>query len=271
MPTIAGLRRRGYTPEAIRDFCDRIGVAKRDSVVSVALLEHCLREDLNRRAPRVMAVLRPLRLVIDNYPEGRTEELDAVNNPEDPNSPTRKVPFSRVLYIDRDDFSEDPPKGFFRLAPGKEVRLKHAYYVTCQSVVKDNQTGEVIEVHCTYDPESRGGGTPDRRVVRGTLHWVSAAHAITAVVRLYDHLFAQENPEEGEDFRMNLNPNSLEVLRDCRLEPSLAGATPGERFQFLRHGYFCVDSVDSVAGRPVFNRTVPLRDSWAKIEKARRT
>jgi len=271
MPTIAGLRRRGYTPEAIRDFCDRIGVAKRDSVVSVALLEHCLREDLNLRAPRVMAVLRPLRLVIDDYPEGATEEVDAVNNPEDPKSGTRKVPFSRLLYIERDDFREDPPKGFFRLAPGKEVRLKHAYYVTCQSVVKDSQTGEVVEVHCTYDPQSRGGGTPDGRVVKGTLHWVSAAHAITAEVRLYDHLFARENPEEGEDFRMNLNPNSRETLADCKLEPSLTSAAPGDRYQFLRHGYFCVDPVDSAPGWPVFNRTVPLRDSWAKIQKSQKS
>jgi glutaminyl-tRNA synthetase len=271
MPTIAGLRRRGFTPEAIRDFCDRIGVAKRDSMVSVALLEHCQREDLNLRAPRVMAVLRPLKLVVDNYPEGQTEKLDAVNNPENPGSGTRKVPFSRVLYIERDDFREDPPKGFFRLAPGKEVRLKHAYYVTCQNIVKDNQTGEVIEVHCTYDSESRGGGTPDGRVVKGTLHWVSAVHAITATVRLYDYLFDKEDPEEGEDFRANLNPNSLETLTDCRLEPSLANAKPGDRYQFLRHGYFCVDQVDSAPGRPVFNRTVSLRDSWAKMQKVHAT
>jgi glutaminyl-tRNA synthetase len=270
MPTIAGMRRRGYTPEAIRDFCDRIGVAKRDSVVSVALLEHCLREDLNVRAPRVMAVLRPLKLIIDNYPEGQTEELEAVNNPEDPAGGTRKIPFGRVLYIERDDFREDPPKGFFRLAPGKEVRLKHAYYITCQSVVKDDKTGEIVELHCTYDPESRGGGTLDGRVIKGTLHWVSAAHAITAEVRLYDHLFIKENPEEDEDFHVNLNPSSLEVLKDCRLEPGLANATTGDRFQFLRHGYFCVDSGDSAPGQPVFNRTVSLRDSWAKMEKSQK-
>ncbi len=270
MPTIAGLRRRGYTPEAIRDFCERIGVAKRDSVVSVALLEHCLREDLNKRAPRVMAVLRPLRLVIDNYPEGKVEEFDAVNNPEDPNGGTRKIPFSRVIYIERDDFNETPPKGFFRLAPGKEVRLKHAYYVTCQNIVKDDKTGEVIEVHCTYDPESRGGGTPDGRVIKGTLHWVSAEHAIDAEVRLYDHLFAKEDPEEGEDFRQNLTPNSLETLGNCKVEPSLAKAAASDRYQFLRHGYFCVDSGDSKPGHPVFNRTVSLRDTWAKVQKSQK-
>jgi len=268
MPTLAGMRRRGYTPEAIRDFCDRIGVAKRDSVVSVALLEHCLREDLNLCAPRVMAVLRPLKLVIDNYPEGQTEELDAVNNPEDPASGTRRIPFSRVLYIEQDDFRDVPPKGFFRLAPGKEVRLKHAYYITCQNIVKDSQTGKVIEVHCTYDPGSRGGGTPDGRVVKGTLHWVSAAHAITATVRLFDHLFSKEDPEEGEDFRANLNPNSLETLTDCKLEPGLAAGKSGDRYQFLRQGYFCVDPVDSTPGHPVFNRAVSLRDSWAKMQKA---
>ncbi|MBI5867428.1 MAG: glutamine--tRNA ligase/YqeY domain fusion protein [candidate division Zixibacteria bacterium] len=270
MPTLAGLRRRGYTPESIRDFCERIGVAKRDSVVSVALLEHCLREDLNKRAPRVMAVLRPLRLVIDNYPEGQTEEFDAVNNPEDPSGGTRKIPFSRVIYIERDDFNETPPKGFFRLAPGKEVRLKHAYYVTCQNIVKDDKTGEVTEVHCTYDPESRGGGTPDGRVIKGTLHWVSAEHAIDAEVRLYDHLFAKEDPEEGEDFRQNLTPNSLETLTDCKVEPSLAKAAAGDRYQFLRHRYFCVDSGDSKPGHPVFNRTVSLRDTWAKVQKSQK-
>lgn len=270
MPTIAGLRRRGYTPEAIRDFCDRIGVAKRDSVVSVALLEHCLREDLNRRAPRVMAVLRPLRIVIDNYPEGQTEEFDAVNNPEDPSSGTRKIPFSRVIYIERDDFNETPPRGFFRLAPGKEVRLKHAYYVTCQRVVKDDKTGAVVELHCTYDPESRGGGTPDNRVIKGTLHWVAAPTAMTATVRLYDSLFAKGDPEEGEDFRRNLAPNSLELLADCKLEPSLATAAAGDRFQFLRHGYFCADTVDSKPGHPVFNRTVSLRDTWAKVQKSQK-
>ncbi len=272
MPTLSGLRRRGYTPEAIRDFCERIGVAKANSVVDIALLEHCLRQDLNKRAPRVMAVLRPLRLVIDNYPADQVEELEAVNNPEDPSMGTRKVPFSRVLYIEREDFREDPPKKWFRLAPGREVRLKHAYYITCVDVVKDEQTGEVVELHCTYDPESRGGWTPDGRKVRGTLHWVSAAHALEAEVRLYDHLFVKPDPdevEEGFDFTANLNPNSLEVLTSCRVEPSLAGATPGSRYQFLRLGYFCVDP-DSSGGKLVFNRTATLRDTWAKIEKAQK-
>ena len=273
MPTLSGLRRRGYTPESIRSFCERIGVAKRDSLVDMALLEYCVREDLNKRAPRVMAVLRPLRLVIDNYPEENVEELEAVNNPEDPGMGSRKVPFSRVLYIEREDFREDPPKKFFRLAPGREVRLKHAYYVKCVDVVKDDQTGEVIEVHCTYDPETRGGWSEDGRKVKGTLHWVSAAHALEAEVRLYDHLFAEENPgdiEDGADSRTDLNPDSLEILTSCRVEPSLAGAAPGSRCQFLRQGYFCVDSADSSNERPVFNRTVSLRDSWAKIEKAQK-
>jgi len=272
MPTISGLRRRGYTPEAIRDFCDRIGVAKADSIVDIALLVHCLRQDLNQRAPRVMAVLRPLQVVIDNYPEDQVEELDAVNNPEDASMGTRKIPFSRVLYIEREDFREDPPKKWFRLAPGREVRLKHAYYVTCVDVVKDEQTGEVVELHCTYDPETRGGWAPDGRKVRGTLHWVSAAHALEAEVRLYDHLFVKPDPddvEDGSDFTANLNPNSLETLTSCRLEPSLAGATPGSRYQFLRLGYFCVD-LDSSDGALVFNRTVSLRDTWAKIEKAQK-
>jgi glutaminyl-tRNA synthetase len=272
MPTLSGLRRRGYTPEAIRDFCERIGVAKADSIVDIALLVHCIRQDLNQRAPRVMALLRPLRVVIDNYPKDRVEELDAVNNPEDASMGTRKVPFSRVLYIEREDFREDPPKKWFRLAPGREVRLKHAYYITCVDVVKDEQTGEVVELHCTYDPETRGGWAPDGRKVRGTLHWVSAAHALEAEVRLYDHLFTKANPddvEDGSDFTANLNPNSLETLTSCRVEPSLAGATPGSRYQFLRLGYFCVDP-DSSDGALVFNRTVSLRDTWAKIEKAQK-
>ncbi|MBN1842544.1 MAG: glutamine--tRNA ligase/YqeY domain fusion protein [Deltaproteobacteria bacterium] len=273
MPTLSGLRRRGYTPESIRNFCERIGVAKKESMVDVALLEHCVREDLNKRAPRVMAVLRPLRLVIDNYPEEKVEELEAVNNPEDPGMGSRKVPFSRVLYIEREDFREDPPKKFFRLAPGREVRLKHAYYVKCVDVVKDDQTGEVTEVHCTYDPETRGGWSEDGRKVKGTLHWVSAAHALEAEVRLYGHLFAKENPgdvEDGADPGTDLNPDSLETLTSCRVEPSLAGAAPGSRYQFLRQGYFCVDAADSSNERPVFNRTVSLRDSWAKIEKAQK-
>jgi glutaminyl-tRNA synthetase len=260
MPTISGIRRRGYTPESIRNFCDRIGVAKRDSVVDMALLEYCVREDLNKRTPRVMGVLRPLRVVIDNYPEDRVEELEAINSPEDPGMGTRKVPFSRVLYVERDDFREDPPKKFFRLAPGREVRLRYAYYVTCVGVVKDEQTGEVVELHCTYDPETRGGWSEDGRKVRGTLHWVSASHSIEAEVRLYDRLFEKANPT-------SLNPNSLETLTSCRVEPSLAGAAPGSRYQFERLGYFCVDSVDSSDERLVFNRTVTLRDSWAKIEK----
>jgi glutaminyl-tRNA synthetase len=271
MPTLSGLRRRGYTPEAIRTFCERIGVAKRNSIVDLALLEHCLREDLNRRAPRVMAVLRPLRVVIVNYPEDQVEALEAVNNPEDPSMGTRKVPFSRVLYIERDDFREDPPKQFFRLAPGREVRLRYAYFITCTRVVKDDQTGEVVELHCTYDPATRGGDAPDGRKVKATLHWVSAAHALEAEVRLYDHLFANANPsddEEGVDFTASLNPQSLEVLQSCRVEPSLAGAAPGDRYQFERLGYFCIDPVDSAPEAPVFNRTVTLRDTWAKIEKS---
>ena len=269
MPTLSGLRRRGYTPEAIRTFCERIGVAKRDSTVEIALLEYCIREDLNRRAPRVMAVLRPLRLVIDNYPEGETEEMEAVNNPEDASMGTRKVPFSKVLYIEREDFHETPPKKFFRLAPGREVRLRYAYYVTCVGVVKDEQTGEVVEIHCTYDPATRGGGSPDGRRVKATLHWVSAAHAIPAEVRLYDHLFGQADPDdvpEGEDFTAALNPHSLETLTSCQVEPSLAGAEAGSRYQFERQGYFCADP-DTTPDRLVFNRTVPLRDTWAKIAK----
>jgi glutaminyl-tRNA synthetase len=271
MPTLAGLRRRGYTPEAIRHFCDRIGVAKKGSIIDVAFLEHCIREGLNQRAPRVMGVLYPLRVVIDNYPEDQVEEMEALNHPKNPSMGTRKVPFSRVLYIEQEDFREDPPSKFFRLAPGREVRLRYAYFVTCVDVVKDEQTGEVVELHCTYDPATRGGSSPDGRKVKGTLHWVSAVHALKAEVRLYDRLFVNENPrdvEEGADFKSNLNPNSLETLTGCRVEPSLAGATPGSRYQFERRGYFCVDSVDSSDGALVFNRTVSLRDSWAKIEKA---
>lgn len=271
MPTLSGLRRRGYTPEAIRNFCERIGVAKRDSMVDMALLEHCVREDLNLRAPRVMGVLHPLRVVIDNYPEGQVEALEAVNNPEDPSMGTRNVPFSRVLYIERDDFREDPPKKFFRLAPGREVRLRYAYFITCVGVVKDEQSGEVVELHCTYDPETRGGWSPEGRKVKGTLHWVSAAHALEAEARLYDRLFVNANPggeKGGPDFKAYFNPNSLETLTSCRVEPSLAGAAPGSRYQFERQGYFCVDTVDSSPGTLVFNRTASLRDSWAKVERA---
>ncbi len=267
MPTISGLRRRGYTPEAVRAFCEQIGVSKRDSVIDIALLEHCVREDLNRRAPRVMAVLRPLRVVIDNYPEGKVEELAAVNNPEDPSMGTRKVPFSRILYIEREDFREEPPKGFFRLAPGREVRLRYAYFIKCESAVKDEKTGEVIELHCTYDPQTRDGAPPDGRKVKATLHWVSAAHAVEAEARLYDSLFLKADPEEeGADFKNSLNPNSLEVLKSCRMEPSLANAKSGDRYQFERLGYFCVDP-DSSKGALVFNRTVTLRDPWSKMEK----
>ena len=268
MPTIAGFRRRGYTPEAVRDFCERIGVAKRDSVVDLSLLEYCLREDLNRRAPRVMAVLDPLRVVIENYPEGQQEELDAVNNPEDESMGTRKVPFSRVLYIERDDFREDPPKKYFRLAPGREVRLRYAYFIKCVDVVKDD-AGEVTELRCVYDPETRGGGAPDGRKVKATLHWVSAAHAFEGQVRLYDHLFLKPNPGgDGRDYKEDLNPDSLRVVPSAKLEPSLREAVPGSRYQFERLGYFCADSKDSKPGAPVFNRTVTLRDTWAKIEKS---
>jgi len=271
MPTISGLRRRGYTPESIRVFCDRIGVAKSNSVVDIALLEHCLREDLNKRAPRVMAVLRPLKVVIDNYPDDQVEELEAINNPEDSNMGTRTVPFSKVLYIERDDFREDPPKKFFRLAPGREVRLRYGYYIKCVDVLKDDKTGEIVELHCSYDPETRGGWSPDGRKVKATLHWVSAAHAIQAEVRLYDHLFTKENPDdvdEGADFTEHLNSNSLEVLTSCQLEPCLADAKPGDRFQFERLGYCCVDP-DSSDNKLVFNRTATLRDTWARIEKAK--
>ncbi|MFW5792022.1 MAG: glutamine--tRNA ligase, partial [Desulfohalobiaceae bacterium] len=271
MPTISGIRRRGYSSRAIRTFCDRIGVAKANSVVDIAMLEHCLREDLNQRAPRVMAVLRPLKLVIDNYPEGQVEELSAENNPEDPAMGSRTLPFTRDLYIEQDDFLEEPPRKFFRLGPGREVRLKHAYYVTCTEVVKDD-AGRVVEVHCTYDPASRGGWTDDGRKVRGTLHWVSAPHALEAEVRLYDHLFDRPDPDkapQGLDFTANLNPDSLQVLTDCRVEPGLEGAAPESRFQFLRQGYFSVDAKDTAPGRPVFNRTVALRDTWARIAKKR--
>ncbi|MEJ2234105.1 MAG: glutamine--tRNA ligase/YqeY domain fusion protein [Syntrophobacterales bacterium] len=269
MPTISGLRRRGYTPESIREFCERIGVAKKDSVVDIKLLEYCIREDLNKCAPRVLGVLRPLRLVIENYPEDQVEELEAINNPEDPSMGTRMVPFSRVLYIEREDFREDAPKKWFRLAPGREVRLRYGYYVTCMDVVKDDKSGEVLELRCTYDPETRGGWSSDGRKVRGTLHWVSAAHAIDAEVRLYDHLFLKANPEEvtdGVDFQSNINPNSLDILESCKLEPSLAQATPGSRFQFERLGYFSADPHSSEE-KLVFNRTVTLRDTWAKIER----
>ncbi len=270
MPTIAGIRRRGYTPEAIRDFCDRIGVAKRDSLVDIALLEHCIREDLNKRAPRVMGVIRPLKVVIENYPEGQEEELDAINNPEDPSMGTRKIPFSRTLYIEQDDFMEDPPKKFYRLAPGREVRLRYAYFLKCVDVVKDPDTGKIVELRCTYDPATRGGNAPDGRKVKATLHWVSAPHALEVEVRLYEHLFTKPDPtdvEEGKTFRDYINPRSLQVLKPCFVEPSLARAEPGARYQFERVGYFCVDTVDSRPGAPVFNRIVPLRDTWAKIKK----
>ncbi|MCR4403364.1 MAG: glutamine--tRNA ligase/YqeY domain fusion protein [Firmicutes bacterium] len=302
MPTISGLRRRGYTPESIRAFCERIGVAKANSVVDIALLEHCVREDLNRRAQRVMAVLRPLRVVIDNYPEGKVEWLEAVNNPEDPSMGTRKVPFSKVLYIERDDFREEPPPKFYRLAPGREVRLRYACLVRCTGVVKDETTGEVTELHCTYDPDTLGGSTPDGRRVKATLHWVSAAHAVDAEVRLYDRLFTKEDPAAEEDFLSCVNPDSLEVLTGCKVEPSLAEAVPGDRFQFERLGYFCVDpdssrgaagaaedsegcgvaasgdagcvgaasgEADGARGarRLVFNRTVDLKDEWARLQK----
>ena len=272
MPTVSGMRRRGYTPDAIRSFCERIGVAKRTTTVDIAHLDHCLREDLNKRAPRAMAVLHPLRVVIDNYPEGQTEELEAVNNPEDEAMGTRTVPFSRVLYVERDDFREDPPRNFYRLAPGREVRLRYGYFITCNSVVKDPDTGEVTELHCTYDPETRGGHAPDGRRVRGTIHWVSADHALPATVHLYDHLFTVEKPDElGADFRDALNPNSLETLVDCRVEPSLANAVSGASYQFERLGYFCVDSVDSKPDALVFDRAVSLRDTWARIERSQGT
>ena len=267
MPTISGIRRRGYTPEAVREFCDRIGVAKVDGVVDVSLLEHCLRDDLNKRALRVMGVLDPLKVVITNYPEGQTEEMDAVNNPEDEAAGTRKVPFSRELYIEREDFMEEPVKKFFRLAPGREVRLRYAYFITCQDVIKD-KNGNITELHCTYDPETKGGDAPDGRKVKGTIHWVSVRHAFKAEVRLYDRLFLRENPnrtEDGKDFKDNLNSDSIKILKECFLEPSLKNAQPGVSYQFERKGYFCLDAKDSSPTKPVFNRTVSLRDSWAKI------
>jgi len=269
MPTLAGMRRRGYTPEAIRSFCERIGVAKSNSTVDFALLEHSLREDLNRRAPRMMAVLHPLRVVIENYPEDQVEELDAVNNPEDPGMGTRKIPFSRVLYIEQDDFRENPPKKYYRLAPGSEVRLRYAYIIKCVDVVKDERTGEVIELRCVYDPETKSGSADAGRRVKATIHWVSAKHALPAEVRLYDHLFSHRNPDEvteAADIAAVLNPHSLEVLTTCRIEPGLASARQGTAYQFERLGYFCVDS-DSSGQKLVFNRTVTLRDTWAKIEK----
>ena len=268
MPTISGLRRRGYTPESIRNFCERIGVARRDSTVDIALLEFSIREDLNKLAPRVMGVLRPLKVIIDNYPENQVEELDALNNPEDLAMGARKIPFSRVIYIEQDDFLEEPPKKFFRLAPGREVRLRYAYFITCVKVVKDEETGQIIELHCTYDPSTRGGSSPDGRKVKATLHWVSASHAINAQARLYDHLFLKEDPDEEKhvDFKSHLNPNSLKIS-SFLVEPSLTGAPSGSRYQFERLGYFCVDSVDSSDNALVFNRTVTLRDTWAKILK----
>ncbi len=269
MPTLAGYRRRGYTPESIRRFCDRIGVAKANSTVDVAMLEHSIREDLNQRAPRAMAVLKPLRVVLDNYPADHVEQLEAVNNPEDPSAGTRTVPFSKILYIEQDDFREVPPPKYFRLSPGKEVRLRYAYFVTCQRVVKDPQTGAVTAVHCTYDPATRGGDSPDGRKVKSTLHWVSAPHAVDAEVRLYERLFAVEFPDREENFLDAINPDSLEVLQGCKLEPSLAAARPADRVQFERQGYFCVDPKLSKPGALVFNRIVGLKDAWAKIEKKR--
>ncbi|MBA7627856.1 Glutamine--tRNA ligase [subsurface metagenome] len=271
MPTLSGLRRRGYTPESIRNFCERISVAKSESVVDIAFLEHCLRDDLNKRAQRVMAVLHPLRVVIENYPEDKVEELDAINNPEDLSMGTRKIPFSRVLYIEQDDFREEPPKKFYRLSPGREVRLRYAYFIKCVNVIKDDK-GNVVELRCTYDPETRGGDAPDGRKPKTTLHWVTTDHSIKAEVRLYDRLFTKENPEdveEGKDFTSNINPTSLEILTPCFVEPTLKSAKPGDRFQFERLGYFCVDP-DSSDSKLVFNRTVPLRDTWARIEKAQR-
>jgi glutaminyl-tRNA synthetase len=268
MPSICGLRRRGYSPASIRNFCKHISVNKFNSTVDIALLEHCVREDLNKTSPRVMAVLKPLKVIIDNYPADQVEELDAVNNPEDTSAGTRKVPFSKELYIEQEDFMENPPKKFYRLAPEREVRLRYAYFITCTDVVKD-ETGQVVELHCTYDPATQGGDSPDGRKVKATLHWVSADHSLPAEVRLYDHLFTKENPDdvpEGQDFKSNLNPNSLEVLTNCRLEPSLAGAAPLNRYQFERLGYFCVDP-DSSYDKLIFNRTVTLRDPWAKIQK----
>jgi len=268
MPTLSGIRRRGFTPEAIRNFVGATGVSKTNGTLELAMLEHFVREDLNKRAPRVMAVLRPLKVVIDNYPEGQSEEVDAVNNPEDESAGKRKVPFSKVLYIEQDDFREDPPKQYYRLSPGREVRLRYGYFITATSVVK-NDKGEVVEVHCTYDPATRGGNAPDGRKVKSTIHWVSAAHALDSEVRVYDKLFTKEDPnqvDEGQEFTANLNPQSLEVIADAKVEPSLAGAAAESRYQFERLGYFCVDP-DSKPGRLVFNRTMALKDTWAKIEK----
>jgi glutaminyl-tRNA synthetase len=268
MPTLAGIKRRGYTPEAIRNFCGSIGLSKTNGSIELSRLEYFVREDLNKRAPRVMAVLRPLKVVIDNYPEGQVEQMDAINNPEDASAGTRKVPFSKVLYIEQEDFREDPPKEFFRLSPGREVRLRYAYFIKCTGVVKD-ASGEIVEVHCTYDPATYGGNAPDKRKVKATIHWVSAAQAVSGEVRLYDNLFLKEDPgqvEEGQDFTANLNPKSLEVLTDCKLEPALVDAVAGTRYQFERLGYFSVDA-DSAPGKPVFNRTVTLKDAWARIEK----
>jgi glutaminyl-tRNA synthetase len=265
MPTISGLRRRGYTPESIRYFADKIGMAKRDNTIDVALLEHSIREDLNRRAPRVMAVHRPLKIIIDNFPEGRVEELEARNNPENPDMGSRKIPFSKTLYIEQDDFREDPSPKYFRLSPGKEVRLRYAYIIQCTKVIKDDRTGEISELHCNYDPETKSGGAQAQRKVKGTIHWVSASHALDAEVRLYDRLFTVENPG-GDDWRDTLNPNSLIVLKNCKVEPSLGTTKPQDRYQFERVGYFCTDTV-STPGSLVFNRTVPLRDTWAKLEK----
>jgi glutaminyl-tRNA synthetase len=270
MPTLAGMRRRGYTPEAIRNFCERIGVGKKDSLVDMGMLEFCVREDLNKRAPRVMGVLRPLKVIIDNYPAGQEEYLDAINNPEYPDGGSRKIPFSRELYIERDDFMEDPPKQFFRLAPGREVRLRYAYFIKCESVVKDPATGDIMEIHCSYDPATRGGDSPDGRKVKATLHWVSAAHSLPAEVRLYNAFFSKANPndiEEGKDFTDYINPESLVVLKSCMVEPSLAEAQPGSRCQFERMGYFCADMVDSKPDKPVFNRIVTLKDDWVKFQK----
>jgi glutaminyl-tRNA synthetase len=268
MPTISGLRRRGYTPSSIRRFCEEIGVAKTNSMVDIEFLQFCIREELNKTANRVMAVLKPLRVVIENYPEDRVEELDALDNPESETPTTRKIPFSRVLFIEQDDFMENPPKGYFRLSPGKEVRLKHAYFITCKSVVRDEE-GRIVELRCEYDPSTRGGEAPDGRKVKGTLHWVSAAHAVEAEVRLYDHLFTLKNLDElepGKEYRDYLNPDSLVVLSGCKVEPGLLRAEAGQRFQFLRHGYFCVDP-DSGPEHLVFNRIVSLKDSWAKEQK----
>ena len=266
MPTLSGLRRRGYTPEVIRDFCNRIGVAKRQNVADIALLEHCVRENLNLHAQRALAVLRPLKVVIDNYPKDLVEDLEAPNNPEDFSQGTHKVPFTRELYIESDDFNENPPEKFYRLAPGREVRLRYGYFITCVSVERDKKTGEILEIHCTYDPDTRGGQAPDRRKVRGTIHWVSASRAVDTEVRLYNHLFAVERPDDDEDYLSGVNPKSIEILTSCKVEPRLTEAVPGNVYQFERLGYFCVDSRDSKPGLPVFNRTVTLRDSWAKIQ-----